>query len=385
MNYVHHLRDWVFKRVHHSQLIYNTCWEDPRCDRQLLSLDDQSQVVMITSAGCNALDYLLDEPAAIHCIDMNPRQNALLALKKAMFQAGSQPDLWQVFGQGNHPHFEPLYQGQLRAFLPDYARQFWDRNLHYFKDTGVRRSFYYYGTSGVFAWMLGQYLRTRPSLYATAEALFASSNVEEQRKYYFATEEKMLTQLVRWAFNRHLTMCLLGVPRSQQELFRDQYEEGATGFIRRCFRQVFTRLPISENYFYHVYFKGHYSPECAPNYLLPQHFEPISQRVDRISQYNNTISGFLKSNPGSYTHFILLDHQDWLAANDQEALAEEWALILQNSRPGTRILMRSAAEQIDFFPDFVLKAVDFKKDEFLHIHEQDRVGTYASTYLGIVK
>lgn len=385
VNYVHHLRDWVFSRVHQSQLIYNTCWEDPRCDRQLLHFDADSSIVMITSAGCNALDYLLDDPGRIHCVDMNPRQNALLALKKALFAAGSYENLWQVFGKGNHPRFEALYQEQLREHLPDYARQFWDRNLSYFSDKGVRRSFYFFGTSGVFAWLLTQYLRTRPSLYAAAEALFSARSVEEQRTHYFAVEEKMLTQLVRWAVNRHFTMCLLGVPRSQQELFRHQYEEGVTGFIRRCFRQVFTQLPISDNYFYQVYFKGSYTPQCAPNYLVAENFDALRDRVSRIEQHNNTISGFLRENPGAYSHFILLDHQDWLAANNRPALAEEWALILQNSRPGTQILLRSAADEIDFFPDFVLAAVDFKKDEYADIHRQDRVGTYASTYVGTVK
>jgi len=43
--------DLVFHHVHGRQLIYNTCWEDPRIDRQLLKLDGGSRVVVITSAG----------------------------------------------------------------------------------------------------------------------------------------------------------------------------------------------------------------------------------------------------------------------------------------------------------------------------------------------
>ena len=69
--------DMVFRHVHNSNLIYNTAWEDPRLDRQLMKLDRDSRVVMITSAGCNALDYLLDDPAEIHAVDMNYRQNAI--------------------------------------------------------------------------------------------------------------------------------------------------------------------------------------------------------------------------------------------------------------------------------------------------------------------
>jgi len=65
--------DAVFRHVHGTQLIYNCAWEDPRIDRHLLQLDSRSRVVMITSAGCNALDYLLDTPAEIHAVDMNFR------------------------------------------------------------------------------------------------------------------------------------------------------------------------------------------------------------------------------------------------------------------------------------------------------------------------
>ena len=75
--------DLIFHHVHGGQLIYNACWEDPRIDRALMRLDGDSRVVMITSAGCNALDYLLDGPAEIHAVDVNYRQNALLELKRA--------------------------------------------------------------------------------------------------------------------------------------------------------------------------------------------------------------------------------------------------------------------------------------------------------------
>ena len=57
--------DLVFRRVHGSNLIYNCAWEDPRIDRHLLQLNETSRVVMITSAGCNVLDYALLGPARL--------------------------------------------------------------------------------------------------------------------------------------------------------------------------------------------------------------------------------------------------------------------------------------------------------------------------------
>jgi len=130
---------------------------------------------------------------------------------------------------------------------------------------------------------------------------------------------------------------------------------------------------------------GTYTETCAPNYLLPEHFEPLRDRIDRVQTNTTTISQFLKDNPGAYSHYVLLDHQDWLAANDRPALEEEWRLILENSRPGTKILLRSAAHEVDFFPDFVQKAVVFEQDLTAKTHQLDRVGTYASVYLAEVQ
>ncbi|MCB0644454.1 MAG: DUF3419 family protein, partial [Phaeodactylibacter sp.] len=111
----------------------------------------------------------------------------------------------------------------------------------------------------------------------------------------------------------------------------------------------------------------------------------LVEREGRIHTYVNTLAGFLRENPGQYSHFILLDHQDWLAANNVPALREEWELILANSRPGTKILLRSAAQEVNFFPDFVLERLEFEQDKTVSTHFKDRVGTYASVYMGIVK
>jgi S-adenosylmethionine-diacylglycerol 3-amino-3-carboxypropyl transferase len=47
----------VFSWIHGNNLVYNTCWEDPRLDRLALNLSHNDHVLVITSAGCNALDY----------------------------------------------------------------------------------------------------------------------------------------------------------------------------------------------------------------------------------------------------------------------------------------------------------------------------------------
>ncbi|MFO0864168.1 MAG: DUF3419 family protein [Gemmataceae bacterium] len=115
------LGDWIsnccFQWVHGHNLVYNTCWEDPRLDRQALRLGVDDTIAMITSAGCNALDYALLGPRRIHAIDMNHRQNALLELKMAGIRRLEFDDFFSMFGHGCSKKAEELYRTGLRPEL----------------------------------------------------------------------------------------------------------------------------------------------------------------------------------------------------------------------------------------------------------------------------
>lgn len=384
-NTINKVRDNIFKNIHGNNLIYNTCWEDPRCDRKLLQLQADSEVVMITSAGDNALDYLLDLPAAIYAIDMNYRQNALLELKQSAFRNTDHDTLFDFFGKGAFSESKTIYKNQLRSNLSSSAQTYWDKHIDYFSGSGIRKSFYFRGASGILAYFCRNYIKLQKRLHHHAELLLQSKNIREQIEYYTQLEQKIFNPLTRAFLNNHYTMTLAGVPRAQQVLIQEGYEGGNIEYIQECLRNVFTKLKVEDNYFYQVYFYGSYTKDCCPEYLKAEHFNHLRNTQDRLSTHTNTLSGFLKDNPGQYSHYILLDHQDWLAAHDVPALEEEWQLILKNSRPGTRILMRSAASTIDFFPGFVKDKVRFEQGRTQQVHQEDRVGTYASVYLGIVQ
>lgn len=176
-------------------------------------------------------------------------------------------------------------------------------------------------------------------------------------------------------------LALAGVPRAQCQLLLSDYPGGVGAYLRDAFRHIFTQLPIQENYFYSLYCKGKYEETRCPNYLKPEHYADLQPRLDQLKVYMTSISQFLKENPGQYSHYVLLDHQDWLASYQVQALYEEWELILQNSQPGTKILIRSAASEIDFFPGFVRARVSFEEELTKKLHLEDRVGMYGSVYL----
>ncbi len=373
----------IFQKIHGGNLVYNTCWEDPRCDRSLLQFDQESKVVMLTSAGCNALDYLLDSPASIDCVDMNPRQNALLQLKCAIFKHGDHEALSGFFGQGRFASAPAILKDALQYSMDDFSNAYWKKQIGIFSGKGLRKSFYYHGSAGLVAFLFCNFLKTDPKVARTIHAMFETDDVFQQRILYYRIEPVILNRFALWALNTHLIQSMLGVPTSQQDMAREHFKDGMTGYFRKCLRKVFTELTLRDNYFWRLYFFGKYSEECSPNYLKSAHFGALKTQVSKISTHTSTLSGFLNNHPGQYSHFILLDHQDWLAANDKAALKEEWELILENSKPGAKILLRSAAPNREFVPDFIEKYGSFHDENIAEQHFADRVGTYASTHLFI--
>lgn len=377
--------DLVFHHVHGGQLIYNTCWEDPRIDRQLLQLRADSRVVMITSAGCNAFDYLLDDPAEIHAIDVNHRQNALLELKRAMICRGDFADLFELFGIGSHEKYRALYRA-VRTGLPAYARAFWDRKISFFDPGSMKKSFYYHGTAGSAAWLLGGALfRAKPNIKNFALCLLDADTPAQQREIYALLEPKIWGRLSNWLVGQRIVMTLLGVPDPQIALIKNHYPGGLTAYVKDKLRHVMTGLPARENYFWRVYITGSYTYTCCPNYLRSENLAPLAARADRIHAHTCTVTNFLRQNPGVYSHYVLLDHQDWLAWHDPEALLEEWELILANSRPGTRILLRSAGLNLDFVPEHIRARLRFFPGLTDALHATDRVGTYGSLHFAEIQ
>lgn len=372
--------DAVFRHVHGSQLIYNCAWEDPRIDRHLLQLDSSSRVVMITSAGCNTLDYLLDTPAEIHAVDMNFRQNALLELKLALLRGQDHAALFEMFGQGATGRYRQIYAAA-RDLLPPYAQGYWDEKIVFFDPRSLRRSFYYHGTSGTAAWLMMKALfGARDSLRDMALCLLNARSLAEQAAIYQQMEPDIWGGLSRWLVKQPALMTLLGVPRPQIHLIETQHPGGLAWYVRDKLKSVLTAVPAADNYFWRAYMTGRYEPHCCPNYLQKAAMSTLAQQAGRVTAHTATVSNFLREHPGRYTHFVLLDHQDWLAAHDPAALREEWELILQNSAPGAKILMRSAGLTVDFIPADIRAQLSFHPQVTAELHLMDRVGTYGSTH-----
>src|ERR1700761_4563983 len=110
------------------RLVYTQIWEDPEADLAALQLPIGSTIVTISSGGCNALSYLIAQPAQVYAVDPNQAHLSLLKLKIAGVRALSKySDFWQFFGEAASSANAQLYRERLRPLLDADARAYWDK------------------------------------------------------------------------------------------------------------------------------------------------------------------------------------------------------------------------------------------------------------------
>lgn len=382
----------LFNTIYSRSLVYNTCWEDPAVDRQALMLRPDDVMLVITSAGCNVLDYAIDGPARIHAVDANPRQTALLELKLAGIRHLGFDDFFGIFGTGVHDRFREIYWDALRGELSPFAQTFWDQRPHWFGPD--RGSFYFRGLAGTVARAFHSYLKVRPHLAASVSALFRAQSLEDQRAVYDTRLHPLLWGPgMNWVLSRQLTMSMLGVPYAQRRQVQSQHQQGVAGFIRESLEYVFRQLPVWTNYFYMVYINGRYTEQCCPRYLKREHFDALKAgRADCVRPHTCTVTQFLQSTDERISKYVLLDHMDWMSSYYPEALAEEWTAILERATPGARVLFRSAHAAPAYLRLIEVGRERSRLHERLHFNEAmaqelqrlDRVHTYAGFHIADV-
>lgn len=296
-----------------------------------------------------------------------------------------------MFGRGKLKQFDEIYNNKLRSHLSLASQTYWDKyGTQFF---GSDRSFYFRGTTGNFArainYYIDQILKIRPSI----DAILNAETSEERQEIYHREVEPIFWKDYLYRFlNSDFVRWMLGVPAQQRQQMERYLEGSIATFIRQRCEQVFTQLPIQDNYFWRVFLKGEYSPNCCPEYLKEENFHPLkSGLVDRIRVKTNTITNFLENCQDRISRFVLLDHMDWLSQYNHEELQKEWQTIMDRASEKTRILFRSGAFQVEYLdavPVFYQGKERLLQDLLRYdteladqLHPRDRVQTYGSFYI----
>lgn len=235
-------------------------------------------------------------------------------------------------------------------------------------------------------WGMNKYINCFPKLRSAINEALKTNSIEEQKNIYEKRiKPKLWNPILKFIMRRHITMSLIGVPQAQRVWLEKDFEGGVAQFIESSLDAVFSKLSLKDNYFWKVYLTGEYSETCCPEYLTPNGFSKLKQGLwENISIYTGSLLDIVPTISKPISHFVLLDHMDWLSQELSDVLVSEWNMLLEH--PGARIIWRSASKSSQFIDELVIPGKNKKVGDFIthnhslaqKLHLQDRVHTYGS-------
>jgi S-adenosylmethionine-diacylglycerol 3-amino-3-carboxypropyl transferase len=346
-------RSKVFKDI-----LYAQCWEDPELDRIAFEIKPEDIILSITSGGCNALSFLIDDPKEIICLDMNKYQNYLLSLKINSFKSLTHNEVLEFFGIISSNQRWGLFE-KVRPLLSEEEQLYWSN-----KRKDINRGIIHCGRYERYMHLLKQLFKTLVG-QSIINDLFNTRDLEARKKLF----EK------RWENHRWRLFCRIFLSRTFASQLFDKafYKYLDKGFsfekyYRSAVKRAITELPLEENYFLAYMLLGNYFKNNYPAYLKLENFDMIRNRVNRIQSINSGCLEYFKSLPSdSISKFNFTNIFEWMSLAEFSTLlketvrvAKDGATITYRNHLVTRNRPESLANQI--IPDKKLSA---------ELHERD--------------
>ncbi|HEY0461330.1 MAG TPA: BtaA family protein, partial [Pyrinomonadaceae bacterium] len=370
---------------------------DPRVDLQALELDSNSRVLTISSGGCNALNYLLENPQSVTAVDLNRHHVFLLNLKIAALKfLPTYEDFFAFFGYGKSEKTIENYEKFIAPRLDEETRAFWESNSLVGKITHGRRinffrkgGLYEHSRNGYFLRFFHKFshlLGCRP------EEVLKARNAEEQEKLYEKYIAPFFDSFVIKAIGKMpVTLFGLGIPPQQYDELTKDLETGASviDVYKERTKRLAVGYPIYENYFAWQAFARKYDTEnrqAIPDYLKAENYAALKRNAGRARTKIGSITDEIKNQPAdAFSRFVLLDAQDWMNA---EMMTELWSAIAARSTPGARIIFRTAgaASPVETnLPADLRERFVYEEDLSKELFKQDRASIYGGFHLYVLK
>ena len=376
--------------------VYNQIWEDPRVDIQALRLDESSRILTISSGGCNALNYLLENPASVTAVDLNRHHIFLLNLKLAALRhLPAHESFFAFFGAGHGENTGTDYLKFIRSNLDPDTRAFWESNtffgsvlygdrISFFRNLGL----YDHSRNGYF---LRFFHRLAHRLgYKPGEVLKATTLEQQKDLFNEHVDPFFESILVRSITRLPVTMFGLGIPPQQYDELKRDMADGRTivDVYRDRVRRLACDFPIQENYFAWQAFARKYDVECGlalPEYLKRENFEKLRANADRLTTRVGSATDEIRNNPArTFNRFVFLDAQDWM---DTAAITDLWSALIEKAEPGSRIIFRTAGSSSPVerhLPEELRARFVYEKELSENLFKQDRSSIYGGFHLYVI-
>ncbi len=377
--------DWTFGRMFRG-LVYNQVWEDPKVDLRALALGSEHRIVMIGSAGCNALAYLSADVKRIDAVDINLAHRALFALKQTALER--LPDwtaFFRFFGTAQSPENVVAYDTQLAPHLPDSGRAYWSgRGMSGERRIGMFRTGFY--NHGLLARFVGLVHKLAKLTGCDPKRLVGASSIEGQARLFASEVAPVFGARITRAFARNqLSLFALGIPPAQYARLAEGAGDDLAGLLMARIERLACAFPIAENPFAWQVFARRYGPidsTAIPLYLEPRVYGAIQPRAGRLNLHAMPVTDYLAGQTSRSVHrFVLLDAQDWMSS---DGLAALWREIGRTADPeDARVLFRTAGPANPFrtLPEDARRRWTARDDLTPAFTAADRTALYGGVHL----
>lgn len=335
-SYVQKSANAVFQKMFSSIFVYNILYEDSEQDEKYFGIDENSQLLAISGAGCGAAAHVAARPRRMDLVDMNYHHLALTALKiQSMSRSSSYDQFYEMFGRGYCERSQSTI-GQLLKDSPAWIQDYWVRNHGYFK-----KNFYAEGMTA----KLSQYLRKTAGLEKQWLHDIGSLPTEDRKQRVLNDLNPALQKRFKLLSKTVLSNVGLGINKTQKSRLEEQFE--STDFLDIVLAHIekLAETDIARNWFvWHGLFGefNHELEDSLPPWVRRDRFEN-AQDYDGSTHFHrrNLFQVLESAGSQTWTHYSLLDMPDWLSEAEQANLAKE---ILRTSRDGAMVLYRSVTE-----------------------------------------
>jgi S-adenosylmethionine-diacylglycerol 3-amino-3-carboxypropyl transferase len=157
--------------------------------------------------------------------------------------------------------------------------------------------------------------------------------------------------------------------------------------LRQRLEKLACDFDIRQNYFAWQAFGRGYAPAPSaslPPYLQAANYEKLSNNITKARiLHSNFVDHLRAHDAGRFDRYVLLDAQDWMT---DAQLTDLWSEITRTSRPGARVIFRTAAEPSLLpgrLPDNLLGQWHYEAERSADYTRRDRSAIYGGFHLYI--
>ncbi|CAH1784130.1 unnamed protein product, partial [Owenia fusiformis] len=305
--------------------------EDNRAITKALEIKEGSTIFSIASAGYNPSMLLLDNPAKVVMVDINPTQIAWCMLYFSAIKNLTYEEFRGLVGFGEGATTSPDERGRiydsLRGSLPSKALAYWD----FHRDTMSKSGMYLFGNS-IRLWGLERFAPIAHS-QETLDKFLSISDIDQQRVFY---EE----QWDSWRWRRAFILAHLNISPAIYYPYWDFLPKLSQLWLKR-FQEVCWHVPNMDNPHIEINLTAKISGQyCLPDFWKQENYIPIRERLDRFELIHADGNEYFEHTTEKFDGFVLSNVGDAYNKEDHD----KWVTrAIKRGKPGSRLTYLSVA------------------------------------------